>query len=90
MAPLIAVQLVTTETAVMGGAPCLVGSRLPVQTLLDCVAAGDTWERIVSSWPWLTSEHLAAAHAWQAATVDFEPPRAGRLFTDDADKDLDP
>ena len=41
-----------------------VGSRLPVTTLLACVDAGHSWERIVASWPWLTSAHLDAARAW--------------------------
>jgi len=50
----------------MGGVAVFVGSRLPVATLLACVSAGNSWERIVASWPWLTSAHLDAAREWAA------------------------
>lgn len=53
----------------MGGVAVFVGSRLPVTTLLACVDAGHTWERIVASWPWLTSAHLDAARAWAATRI---------------------
>lgn len=52
---------VSSDPDVMGGTPVFAGSRLPVKTLLACVAAGTPWERLIDSWPWLTSEHLAAA-----------------------------
>ena len=57
---------VVSDPDVMGGVPCLAGSRLPATTLLACVNAGNEWERIVDSWPWLTPAHVAAAKAWAA------------------------
>lgn len=45
----------------------LAGSRLPVATLLACVDAGDSWERIVESWPFLTLAHLEAARLYAAS-----------------------
>lgn len=62
-------SLICREADVMGGSAVFVGSRLPVTTLLACVDAGNAWERIVASWPWLTLEHLDAARAWSAATM---------------------
>ena len=50
----------------MGGVAVFVGSRLPVATLLACVGAGNSWERIVASWPWVTQAHLDAARTWAA------------------------
>jgi uncharacterized protein (DUF433 family) len=60
-------SLIHCEPGVMGGVAVFVGSRLPVTTLLACVDAGCAWERIVASWPWLTSAHLEAARGWAAA-----------------------
>jgi uncharacterized protein (DUF433 family) len=55
---------VVVDPEVMCGTPCLAGSRLPVQTLLDMVNGGESWERIVHSWPWLTPAHVEAAREW--------------------------
>jgi uncharacterized protein (DUF433 family) len=53
--------LVSSDPEVLGGTPVFAGTRLPVETLLACVAAGTPWERLLENWPLLTSEHLAAA-----------------------------
>lgn len=58
--------LVTVDPDIMGGTPCLAGSRLPARTLLDMVDSGEPWERILASWPWLTLEHVEAARRWLA------------------------
>jgi len=50
----------------MGGTPVVAGSRLPVATLLACVDAGESWERLVESWPFLTLAHVEAARAYAA------------------------
>lgn len=59
--------LIHSNPDIMGGTPVFVGTRLPVATLLACVDAGDCWERLVESWPWLTQAHLDAARQWQSA-----------------------
>ena len=43
-------SLIHCDPGVMGGVAVFVGSRLPVTTLLACVDAGNSWERIVDSW----------------------------------------
>lgn len=58
---------IETDAHVIGGTPVLAGSRLPVATLLACVDAGDSWERIVESWPFLTLAHLEAARLYAAS-----------------------
>lgn len=52
---------------VRGGEPVFAGTRLPVATLLACVDAGNSWERIVASWPWVTVAHVQAAREWVAS-----------------------
>lgn len=51
---------------VMGGVPVFVGSRLPITTLLACVDAGNDWNRIVRSWPFVTLTHAEAARRYVA------------------------
>ena len=55
-----------TRRDVLGGTAVFAGSRLPIATLLACVDAGDSWARIVASWPWVTVEHVEAARRWVA------------------------
>ena len=62
-------SLIHCDPEVMGAVAVFVGSRLPVTTLLACLDAGNAWERIVASWPWLTLAHLDAARAWGATPM---------------------
>jgi len=57
--------LVVVDPEVLGGKACLAGSRLPAETLLACVDAGNSWDSIVASWPWLTPGHVEAAQDWR-------------------------
>jgi uncharacterized protein (DUF433 family) len=70
---------VVVDPEIMGGTPCLAGSRLPAATLLAMVDGGGGWERIVSSWPWVTEAHVQAARGWAAAQptvyAEISPPR---------------
>jgi len=58
---------VVVDPEVMRGAACLAGSRLPAATLVAMVNGGESWERMVEGWPWLTPQHVDAARAWVAA-----------------------
>lgn len=65
--------LIHSDPGILGGTPVFVGSRLPVATLLACVDAGDSWERLLNAWPWLTSAHVEAARQWQSAGHSLAP-----------------
>lgn len=56
---------VVVDPDIMGGTPCMSGSRLPATTLVACADKND-WQRVVDSWPWLTLAHVDAARAWLA------------------------
>lgn len=56
--------LVIVDPDILGGVPCLAGSRLPAQTLVSMMDSGDPWDRIVDGWPWLTPAHVEAARRW--------------------------
>jgi len=55
------------DPEVLDGEPVFAGTRLPVATLLSCVDAGNNWERIVASWPWVSLAHVQAAREWVAS-----------------------
>lgn len=65
--------LIHSDPDILSGMPVFVGSRLPVEALLACVDAGERWDRLVESWPWLTPAHLEAARQW--ASVATTPRR---------------
>ena len=65
--------VVIVDPDVMGGTPCLAGSRLPATTLVAC--ADSDWQRTVQSWPWLTSAHIGAARAWLADPLPHPQPK---------------
>ena len=54
------------DPAIMHGAACFRGTRIPVSVVLDNLAAGETPERILDQYPSLKPEHLGAALAYAA------------------------
>jgi uncharacterized protein (DUF433 family) len=51
---------------VCGGEVCAVGTRIPVTVILDSLAEGATKNKILQSYPSLTSAHIDAALAYPA------------------------
>lgn len=47
--------------AIMDGMPCIRGTRIPVQVILDYLAEGVTTEKILQEYPHLTLEDIRAA-----------------------------
>ncbi|MSV34911.1 MAG: DUF433 domain-containing protein [Bryobacterales bacterium] len=43
--------IVMIDKEIMHGTPCFSGSRVPVQTLLDFIEAGDTLDKFLQSFP---------------------------------------
>jgi uncharacterized protein (DUF433 family) len=52
--------VVTTDLEVMGGTPVFPGTRVPVQTLLDYLEAGDSIDAFLAGFPTVTREHVLA------------------------------
>jgi uncharacterized protein (DUF433 family) len=60
---------ITANPAVMGGKPCVRGTRVTVGTVVGLVAAGYDAERILAAYPYLEKEDIAQAltyAAWRA------------------------
>ena len=51
---------------ILGGKPCVRGTRLSVEFVLELAASGATREQILASYPQLTPEGLAAAFRYAA------------------------
>ena len=43
--------IVTIDKEIMHGTPCFTGTRVPVQTLLDFIEAGDTLDKFLHAFP---------------------------------------
>lgn len=52
--------VVSTSPQVMGGTPVFPGTRVPVQTLLDYLEAGDSIDDFLAGFPTVTREHVVA------------------------------
>jgi uncharacterized protein (DUF433 family) len=54
-------QVIHHDPEIMGGVPVFVGTRVPVQTLLDYLAAGDPLADFLDHFPSVTREQAVAA-----------------------------
>jgi uncharacterized protein (DUF433 family) len=52
--------VVSSTPEVMGGTPVFPGTRVPIQTLLDYLEAGDTIDDFLAGFPTVTREHVVA------------------------------
>jgi uncharacterized protein (DUF433 family) len=53
-------QIVHSDPEILGGAPVFVGTRVPVQALLDFLEGGDTIEQFLDNYPGVTREQAIA------------------------------
>ena len=54
-------KTVHSDPEILGGTPVFVGTRVPVQNLIDCLEAGDTLDEFLRSFPTVTREQAVAA-----------------------------
>ena len=57
---------ITADPAIMHGAVCFRGTRVPVSVVLDNLAAAETAEAILDQYPSLRPEHIPAAIGYAA------------------------
>lgn len=55
---------VTSKPHVMGGTPCIDGTRVPAETLLACINANMAVAEIYNSYPWLPMRAVEAIVEW--------------------------
>ena len=79
---LIPEPLITTSPDRLSGTPIFAGARVPIQTLIDYLEAGDTLDEFLKDFPIVSREHAIAvlelaksALLTKAVAVEFgEPP----------------
>jgi uncharacterized protein (DUF433 family) len=52
--------LITKSEDILGGIPVFSGTRVPVQTLIDFLEAGDSLDQFLDDFPTVTHEHAVA------------------------------
>lgn len=52
--------LITTSPDRLGGTPVFAGTRVPVQTLVDYLEAGDSLDNFLADFPSVSREHAIA------------------------------
>lgn len=57
---------ISVDLAVCHGQACIAGTRIPVSVVLDNLAAGQTTEEILASYPSLTTASVRAAISYAA------------------------
>ncbi len=69
--------VVHSDPEILGGTPVFVETRVPFQTLLDYLEAGDTLDQFLDDFPTVAREKAIAAleQAKEALLADACPPR---------------
>jgi uncharacterized protein (DUF433 family) len=63
-------QRITVDPETCGSKPCIRGLRFPVSRLLSLLAAGETPESILQSYPYLELEDIQEALSYAAFLAD--------------------
>jgi len=61
---------ITIDPEQCGGRPCIRGMRLRVLDVLELLAAGETQEQILSDYPYLEPNDIAASLLYAARQLD--------------------
>lgn len=57
---------------IMGGKPCIKGTRIPAALIVQMIAGGDTVEDILRAYPQLAKEHVLACLQYAADAISEE------------------
>ena len=63
-------QRITVDSEIFGGKPCIRGMRFPVSRLLGLLAAGETPESILQSYPYLEQADIDEALQYASFLAD--------------------
>ena len=63
-------QQFTVNPEIFGGKPCIRGMRFPASRILGMMAAGETPESILNSYPYLEKEDISESLSYAALLAD--------------------
>jgi len=58
------IQYISTDPEVLGGKPCIAGTRISVELILEQLSQGATVDYLLDQYPQLTQEQIYAALAF--------------------------
>jgi uncharacterized protein (DUF433 family) len=61
---------IAVDHRIMGGVPCVRGTRIPVSMIIGRLAEGAAREDVLDDYPQLSAEDIDAALRFAAATLD--------------------
>ena len=70
---------ITRSVDVMGGKPCIRGTRVTVGTIVGLIATGSTVDDITTAYPYLTTDDVRQAlsyAAWRVEEIEIPLPAA--------------
>ena len=73
-------RLISTDEAVLGGAACIKGTRIPAHDIADMLANGDDMRAIREAYPALAEEQIEAAALYARAYPRRGRPRRGSFW----------
>ena len=63
---------ITVDPEILGGKPAITGTRVPVSLVLNLLAHGYSFERIVEAYPYISEDDIRAALSFAELRVDLE------------------
>ena len=60
---------------VCNGRPVIKGTRIPVSVILELIAEGETWDKLLAGYPELSKEDIQAALLYASASIDHTEVR---------------
>ncbi len=70
---------VTSDPAILGGKPCIKGTRISVEFILELFASGATQQDILSAYPQVTQPGIEDALRYAAEAVRNEVVLSGEI-----------
>ena len=70
-------KYIVRDAGICGGQPVIAGTRIPLRTVLACLAEGDTVDQIIADFPTLTKEAVRAVIAFAAVAAEEDQPVPG-------------
>jgi uncharacterized protein (DUF433 family) len=64
---------ISIDHRIMGGVPCIAGTRIPVATVVGLLGQGQSVEDVLADYPTLTREDVIAALQYASGTPEHEP-----------------
>jgi uncharacterized protein (DUF433 family) len=65
-------KLIKTDPKILGGKPCISGTRISVEFILELIASGASREEILQTYPHLTAEGVEEAIRYAATFMRNE------------------